>query len=364
MPIPLKNWVRNRPTNSPLPQYSNFYFPLNSNVNSYYSNYDRKGSFTRESISYNQSGTQIASGLPRYETALCDQGIMIEEGTTNVFLNSDVPVTQSIAVTTANSGKWTTTVRGAGTVTTSAGTATATGYGEASDGSPNTITVTGNGTVVFTVAGADATTKVQVENKAYGTSHMVTEGTSATRAAETLTIPTAGVFTKGSWTIEQCFKPMGTQVRANAYKRLWQIFIDANNYYNLVIGSDGKAYLETYSGGVPKSIYWTSQVLAVDTWYAFGCKGDGVNLTFFANGTKIGQVAYTEPVGTLPVNIINIGNSNGLTDDLCISSIARSDADMAIRGASSVPHSWDKYTTYLQGFDGNLIAKKRRHPNL
>lgn len=87
----------------------------------------------------------------------------------NVFANPGAPVTQTISVTTANSGLWKTTVTGPGTVTTSAGTATATGYGVASAGSPNTVTVTGNGTVVFTVAGTNATTMVYVTNAGTGT---------------------------------------------------------------------------------------------------------------------------------------------------------------------------------------------------
>ncbi|ATW27221.1 RHS repeat-associated core domain-containing protein [Candidatus Formimonas warabiya] len=41
--------------------------------------------FTRSSIAYKQDGTQVASGTPRYETTKFNQGIMIEEGTTNLW---------------------------------------------------------------------------------------------------------------------------------------------------------------------------------------------------------------------------------------------------------------------------------------
>jgi len=98
----------------------------------------------------------------------------------NVFLNSSVPVTQDV---TLGVGDFTLSVHGAGTVTSSAGTATGTGYGAATDGTNNTIDVTGGGTVTFTVTGSPD--YVQVESGYTSTSPIITLGAAVTRLADT-----------------------------------------------------------------------------------------------------------------------------------------------------------------------------------
>lgn len=97
--------------------------------------------------------------------------------TTNVFLNSNDPVTQTISVGT---GDWTLSVHGSGTATSSANTATGTGYGAATDGSDNTFNITGAGTVDITIAGGPPD-YVQLENKAFSTPPVLTTGSSASR---------------------------------------------------------------------------------------------------------------------------------------------------------------------------------------
>lgn len=159
--------------------------------------------------------TSAAVYMPRYVAGKSLQAILVEEASTNSFLNSTTPITQNISVTTANSGKWTCSVVGAGTVTSSAGTATATGYGAATAGSPRTITVTGNGTVTFTVDGADATTRVQVENLAYPTSHIVTGAAAVTRGAEVFTHPASSYLTAAQGTIMAWVK-VDTNIQGNA----------------------------------------------------------------------------------------------------------------------------------------------------
>ncbi len=108
-------------------------------------------------------------------------GYLFEPASTNVFLNSDAPATQSISLGT---GTFTLSVHGTGSVTSSNGTGTATGHGAATDGSFVTITVTGAGTFTFTVAGSP--TYAQVEELSVPTSPIITAGASATRAADDL----------------------------------------------------------------------------------------------------------------------------------------------------------------------------------
>lgn len=154
---------------------------------------------------YLQTTTAVATN-PRYISGKSGKSILMESLSSNYFLNSEgtACVTQNIAVTTANSGKWTCTVWGAGTVTSSGG-ANATGYGAASAGTSNTITATGNETVTYTVSGADATTRVQVENKVtlpgFSSSWIKTEAATQSRGADLLSVPLTGLIGTSAGTI-------------------------------------------------------------------------------------------------------------------------------------------------------------------
>lgn len=117
-------------------------------------------------------------------------GLLVEEARTNQLLNSTVPVTQTTA--SLGTGTYTLWVNGAGSATSSAGTATATGYGAATNGTPNTIVVTGAGTVVITVAGA--LNAFQLELGTFGTSLIVTAGVTASRAADIVTVTSLPIF--------------------------------------------------------------------------------------------------------------------------------------------------------------------------
>jgi hypothetical protein len=102
---------------------------------------------------------------------------------TNLFLNSNTPVTQNITTTAQ---QYTISVLGTGDVTVS-GTAT----GTATEGSPLTVTATA-GTLTCTVTGT--LSRVQVEAGAFTSPWIETAATTVTRAATNLTLPTAGVL--------------------------------------------------------------------------------------------------------------------------------------------------------------------------
>lgn len=125
--------------------------------------------------------------FPANTPRITDQGLLVEEARTNLFLNSNAPATQNV---TLGTGTYIVTVWGAsGSVTTSAGTATATGYGAISaapTGTRQTLTVTGAGTVTCTVSGSPL--YVQVELGAFGTSPIITAGAAATRAADVISL--------------------------------------------------------------------------------------------------------------------------------------------------------------------------------
>ncbi len=134
---------------------------------------------TTEATYFDASGVRqtAGSGVARFDhrpvSPFTSLGLLVEEARTNLFLNSDVPVTQNITTTAQD---YTVTVEGSGTVTLS-GTAT----GVASEGSPLTVTATA-GTLTCTVAGGPDT--VQVEAGLFGTSYIPTVGATVTRNAD------------------------------------------------------------------------------------------------------------------------------------------------------------------------------------
>jgi len=137
-------------------------------------------------ISANNWSDTFADGTPIPEATLL--GYLSEGAATNYFLNSGAPVTQTISLPT---GTFTLgNILGSGSITSSAGTATATGYGVATSSATNTITVTVAGTVVFTVSGT--VTQAQVENTAFATSYIPTAGAAVTRAPDALSYTLAG----------------------------------------------------------------------------------------------------------------------------------------------------------------------------
>ncbi|MDA8213149.1 MAG: hypothetical protein M0021_14910 [Clostridia bacterium] len=182
----------------------------------------------------------------------------------------------------------------------------------------------------------------------------------STRSPETLTIPTAGVFNKGNWTIEFTFEPITTQLKDS---RLWQLWNNSSplDLYQVVINSSGKPYLEVYSNGTQYATYsGTEPVLNPGNKYRFSLRGDGSYLTMFIDGQQVGsKVSYVEPTYPLATNMYfgstysGTGQPNGIIDDLRISSRARTFAEHQTIYDNGSPLPVDKYTTYKLDFEPN-----------
>lgn len=111
------------------------------------------GTFTRASAAY----------LTDFEgvTRKIESGSVGVEGSrvvTNLFLNSGATATQNITLPV---GRYTSWITGTGSITSSAGTAVGSGFGAATEGAENVITITSPGTVTFTKAGVVATAQVE-----------------------------------------------------------------------------------------------------------------------------------------------------------------------------------------------------------
>jgi len=196
---------------------------------------------------------------------------------------------------------------------------------------------------------------LQVEQKPFATS-WITGGSS--RAAETCTVPTAGVFYKGNWTIEATIRI--NSINSSIAQEIVRYDIDSNDYFLFRI-ENGYLVLKICSGGTLYSITDSTQ-LTPGVSYAVMAAGNGSVMRLCKNGAQIGSdTSYVEPVGTLPANL-GIGyypaggteQLDGPITDFRISSRARTLAEHQAYVSSGLPQAWDIDTTCLLSFAGNL----------
>lgn len=202
---------------------------------------------------------------------------------------------------------------------------------------------------------------LQIEQKAYATSWQL-PGTA--RTAETLTLPTAGVFNRGNWAVDLVWKsPPSLPTAANSW--FWTLYIDANNYYGLYIQSTGEIGLVIRALGT--SVYRFSAVLSPNTNYHITATGNGTSAFLYLNGVQQGAaLSYTEPVGALPTNMywgsyyLGTLQPNGHYSCIRVSNRARSLAEHLADYSSGRALDCDIYTTALMTGAGHLKAYKKR----
>lgn len=195
----------------------------------------------------------------------------------------------------------------------------------------------------------------QFEQKAYVTSWHL-PGTN--RATESITIPTAGIFKKGSWTTELTYKPISSPNPSQA-KTLWYI----SSGYCLTVETNGSIKLAVNGSSISTS----SNFVTPGNIYSIMAAGNGSVIRLCINGSQIGSdVNYTEPSGNL-YPAMNLGcyqysvftfkqQADGLFDDVRFSNCARTLAEHQAAYQSNQPLPIDSYTTFKDEFDGNLQA--------
>jgi hypothetical protein len=253
-------------------------------------------------------------------------GLLVEESRTNSLLNSTAPVTQTTA--SLGTGGYTLWVNGSGSAAVSAGSATITGAGSATNGTPLIFTVTVAGTVTVTVTGS--LNAFQLENGASATSLIPTTGAAATRAADIITLTSPPVFgsaytlfgkgmpqSPAAYTISQ-----GVVAINNGLNN--RLELSRNNSNGNFLGFNASASVGNVIGNGP---VWTQNVsgkLAVTS-----AASDQAS-SF--NGGAVSTGAFSLPVG---VNAVSIGNQGDNASQLFNGFVER----IAIWPSARVPNA-------------------------
>lgn len=190
----------------------------------------------------------------------------------------------------------------------------------------------------------------QIETKAYRTSYAESGATAFTRAAESLTILTTS-FVKSSWTA--CLSvTRKTTALPGAANTLWECVIDANNLYRLQLTAAGVLEAVIISGGTTYS-FNTNATIAYNALARIAWSGTGSIVRVAVNGALVAEFAYVEPVGTIPATI-NIGSGvSGVYRDVALNT-RWLDGDQLERLTATTPEwvtaAW-ALTSSLAGLD-------------
>jgi hypothetical protein len=198
----------------------------------------------------------------------------------------------------------------------------------------------------------------QFENKSYPTSYQA-PGTA--RAAETLSIPRAGVFNNNEGTIEVSLKLFNPTLVLGRPRRI----VSAGDTTNgLLLGENGAGKLrwEVFSGGALSCNITDSVNLPLDTVTKIAAVWKSNDFRLYKNGVLVGSDSsgavptLAAAVAELGVGLGGVDQINGLLDDLRISNTAHSAAKIAADYALGGPLPVEDDTTYKHPFDGGLEA--------
>jgi hypothetical protein len=238
---------------------------------------------------------QFATGVPR----ITNRGILVEEGRTNLLLNSATLSTQSVTTTAV---AHTLSFYGTGTVTL---TGASTAGPLVGTGANNRVTLTFTpivGPLLLTVTGS--VTLAQVEVGSFATSPIITTGAAGTRGAE-------NVFVTGLAGLPPFTLITDGDTGASGFPQYGAIDdgTSANRVSHLRINSSNSAYAEIQSGGAAagNTVGTVGGVLAGQTT-KIASSVIATGLRASRDGSGIATAART-------VNALNrlcVGNATGL----------------------------------------------------
>jgi len=197
---------------------------------------------------------------------------------------------------------------------------------------------------------------IQLEEKPYATSFI-----DGTRAAETLTIPTAGVLNPQEGTVEFWVKTPSMEHLSSHNTTLFTT-ASSTNYNNSFFGywvySTRKLRM-LVGTGTSYTVLEGTTVLQPNTWYYIVFKWTSNSASIYLNGQLEAQQSLTPNL--IFSETFRIGCSHlkteyldSLIDDLRISNRARTDAEILSAYQSNQPLPIDENTTYALRFDNSL----------
>ena len=215
-------------------------------------------------------------------------------------------------------------------------------------------TINLNDTYEFYIAG------LQLEQKEYATSW-----TDGTRAAETLTIPTAGVLNPQEGTVEfwvYVNDIIKRQLGGSANGIVIHIprLGGSSGIYLFHRGDSPVWEFRTHADDNTYTSKAVSNSYTPNGWHFFALRWSLDRADLFIDGVLRGTISNPKlPSGFYDIAYVGYGGgggfySNTLIDDLRISSRARTDEEIAAAYASGQPLPVDEWTTYLLRFSGAL----------
>ena len=385
-------------------------------VISYINNLTETNTFNRSSIAYKQDGTQVSANVPRYEAGKFGTAVMIEEGTTNLLTTNqssaetdltdwNIGGAQSASLSRVSEG-WNGSyavqanlnagdsfVGFGGLQNTAGSTYTFSAYAKGTAGqqiklcyndgtgelSSSNFTLTSNWqrfTYTFTISGSATTLSTyirdstgaaqtfyvdgcQVENKPYATSWMIG---GLDRAAEGMTIPTAGVLsaTQGTIELSAYIDPTGVHSGRTPDQStyLFSVNTSLNNMILINRNFSSKEWYVYFSNANGVSNIISLGSITTPGWYNFAVSWQaGVGGYAYLNGVYKGSVAANYLPTTISSPVAYIGSLigsfqfNQLIDDLRISNRLRTVAEIQSAYQTNQPLPVDADTTCKINFD-------------
>lgn len=226
-----------------------------------------------------------------------NNGLLIEESRTNLFLNSQTPVTQTITV--ANTTVYTVSVVGTGTLTLSGA-----GSGTVSQGSPVTFTSSTTSLTVTTSGITGTFVNVNVEAGSFATSPIITAGASATRAADVITLTAPPAFSTSA-TIFAIGVPNSTSSNS-ANQRLLDVNDATNNNRLTLFRASGTGEASVQVSSASSVTFGTNSLSA---WTTTGKLALSANAAS-NNAAYGGSLLTTDGAAAFPTSLtqVNIGS--------------------------------------------------------
>jgi hypothetical protein len=238
-------------------------------------------------------------------------------------------------------------------------------YGTIQPGESKRVTVTGAGdgvsNVRFDFMTPNTTDNLdviawhpQIEAKAYATSW-----TDGTRANEDLIIPCNGIVNADEGTIEMW--GMRKAPWHSYGMLLGEVSASVNNGFSIIFNSAG--YINANFNGSTVTAYTSALPQDQFVYYVLKWSRKDNSIKLFENGVSKSTNTFIEPKFPQKLRIGSTGTSSGayfadfIFDNIRISNVARTDAEILAAYNANAPLTADQYTTALLDFDDSLEIK-------